>query len=175
VVLDDNGFGHSTVNRQAGPLNYARTSEGGFQGAMDGETAPVISLAADPNPASVRPPPTGCTYAYTHTYTYGGGYPPPATAPPATAAATTTAAPTCAPSCCTPSSCAPSYCTAACAAAAPGCRTAASAASAPAAASACRKSYALAELGFVFFVEDVKRPQPNVGNFFLIESDGRTQ
>jgi len=174
VVLDDNGFGHSTVNRQAGLLNYARTSDGGFQGAVDGETAPVISLAADPNPASVRPPPTGCTYAYTYTYAYGRGYPPPATAPPATAAATTTAAPTCAPSCCTPSSCAPSYCTAACAAAAPGCRTAASA-SAPAAASACRKSYALAELGFVFFVEDVKRPQPNVGNFFLIESDGRTQ
>jgi len=33
----------------------------------------------------------------------------------------------------------------------------------------------LAEPGIVFLVEDVKRPQANVGNFFLIESDGRTQ
>ncbi|MGB6818529.1 MAG: hypothetical protein WBE29_16460, partial [Pseudolabrys sp.] len=69
--------------------------------------------------------------------------------------------------------CAPSYCTAASAASTPGCCTA----SAPAAtsAAACRKSYALAEPGIVFLVEDVKRPQADVGNFLLIESDGRTQ
>jgi hypothetical protein len=49
----------------------------------------------------------------------------------------------------------------------------ATAASAPAAASATggRESYALAELGFVFFVEDIKCPQSDVRNFLLIEPD----
>ncbi|MFZ0654603.1 MAG: hypothetical protein WAZ97_27570, partial [Pseudolabrys sp.] len=66
---------------------------------------------------------------------------------------------------------APSYCAPACTAAAPGC----CAASAPAAASAStaavrRKSYALAELGIVFLVEDIKRRQADVGDFLLIKS-----
>ena len=34
VVLDDNGSGHSTVNRQARLLSNARRSDGGFQGAV---------------------------------------------------------------------------------------------------------------------------------------------
>ena len=34
MVLDDNGSRHSTVNRQAGLFSYARTSDGGFQGAV---------------------------------------------------------------------------------------------------------------------------------------------
>jgi hypothetical protein len=135
---------------------------------MDGDTAPVFPLVADPDPAGGRPPPTACAYQ-ADAYAYGRAASPPATATPA---ATTTAAPTCAPSYCTASSRAPSYCAAACAASAPGCCTASAA---PAATSARRKSYALAEPGIVFLVEDVKRPQADVGNFLLIESDGRTQ
>ena len=35
VVLDDNGFGHSLVNRQARLFSNTRTSGGGFQSALD--------------------------------------------------------------------------------------------------------------------------------------------
>jgi len=35
VVLDDNGFGHSHVNRQARLFSNTRTSDGGFQSALD--------------------------------------------------------------------------------------------------------------------------------------------
>jgi hypothetical protein len=34
-----------------------------------------------------------------------------------------------------------------------------------------RKSYALAEAGFVFFVEDIKCSQADVRNFLLIQRD----
>jgi len=34
VVLDDNGSGHSTVDRQAGLFSNTRTSDGEFQGAV---------------------------------------------------------------------------------------------------------------------------------------------
>jgi len=37
------------------------------------------------------------------------------------------------------------------------------------------KSYALAEPRFVFFVEDIKGRQANVGDFFLIERNDREQ
>jgi hypothetical protein len=122
----------------------------------------VLPLVADPNPANVRPLPTACAYAYAHAY---AAYPPPATA--------TAAAPSCAPSYCT-ASCAPSYCAVACTASAPSyCAASAPTTSAPTT-SGC-KPYALAEPGFVFLVEDIKRPQADVGNFLLIESDGRTQ
>ena len=139
---------------------------------------PLIPLVADPDPAGSRPPPTACAY---YAYAYSRGYPPPATA----ATAATAAAPACAPSApsyCTATSCAPSYCTGTCTAScAPSyCCTASaasapsySASSAPAAATGRCESYALAELGFVFFVEDIKCPQADVGNFLLIESDGR--
>jgi hypothetical protein len=36
VVLDDNGSGHSTVDRQAGLFSNTRTSDGGFQGTIGG-------------------------------------------------------------------------------------------------------------------------------------------
>jgi hypothetical protein len=60
VVLDNNRSGYSAVNRQAGLFSNARTSDGGFQGAMDGDTAVVIPLVANPNPATGRPPPAAC-------------------------------------------------------------------------------------------------------------------
>src|SRR5262249_8029035 len=92
----------------------------------------------------------------------------------AATAASCASAPTCAPSYCAPGcTSAPGYCAAACAASAPGCCTASSAPAATVA--VCRKSYALAEPGIVFLVEDVERPQADVGNFLLIESDGWTQ
>src|SRR5262245_11702386 len=103
----------------------------------------------DPDPAGRRPPPAASAAAYAHAA--GAGYEP-AAATAATAAAT--------PSCTAAPSRAPRYC-------APGC------ASAPAAVSATGgcESYALAELGFVFFVEDIKCSQGDVRNFLFIERD----
>ena len=46
---------------------------------------------------------------------------------------------------------------------------------AAAAATFTRKSYALAEVGYVFLVEDIERRQADVGDFFLIKSNDRTQ
>ncbi|MGB7856544.1 MAG: hypothetical protein WBL48_11680, partial [Pseudolabrys sp.] len=57
-------------------------------------------------------------------------------------------------------------------ASAPG-RCAASAA--PAAAASGRKSYALAELGFVFLAEDMKRRQADVGDFLFSKSNDGAQ
>ena len=59
--------------------------------------------------------------------------------------------------------------------AAPSCAPAYREASAPASAAVGCKSYALAELGFVFLVEDIKRSQADVGDFLLIESNDRTE
>ena len=125
--------------------------------ATNRNTAPSI---ADPNPPTGRPPPTASAAAYAHAAC--------AAYPPASATAATAAS---APSCAAAPACAPSYRTLACAASAPAC------ASAPAATSAAtgRKSYALAEVGFVFLVEDIKRPQADVGDFLLIECNDRTQ
>ena len=120
--------------------------------------AAALAPLADHNPPTARPHPTASEACTPPDSTA-------ATATSATSAANCTAAPSCAPSYCTPSYCAP-----ACAASAP----AYCAASAPAAATG-RKSYALAELGFVFLVEDIKRPQADVGDFLLIESNDRTE
>ena len=38
-----------------------------------------------------------------------------------------------------------------------------------------RESYALAELGFVFFVEDIKCSKSDIRNFLLIEADFGTR
>jgi hypothetical protein len=115
---------------------------------------------ADPDPATGRPPPTASAAAYAHAAC--------AAYPPASATAATAAS---APSCAAAPTCAPSYCAPACASA-PGC----CAASAPAATSATGcKSYALAEVGIVFLVEDIKRPQADVGDFLLVKSNDRTQ
>jgi hypothetical protein len=38
-----------------------------------------------------------------------------------------------------------------------------------------RKSYALAELGIVFLVEDIKRRQADVGDFLFSKSNDGTQ
>jgi len=118
----------------------------------------ALAPLANHNPPTARPHPTASEACTPPDSTA-------ATATSATSAANCTAAPSCAPSYCTPSYCAP-----ACAASAP----AYCAASAPAAATG-RKSYALAELGFVFLVEDIKRPQADVGDFLLIESNDRTE
>jgi hypothetical protein len=116
----------------------------------------------DPDPADGRPPPTASAASYAHA--------PRASYEPASATAASAAA---TPSCTAAPSRAPSYC-------APGCASAPSccaAAPAPAAASATggRESYALAELGFVFFVEDIKCSQSDVRNFLLIEPDFGTR
>ena len=111
----------------------------------------------DPDPAGRRPPPAASAAAYAHAA--GAAYEP-AAATAATAAAT--------PSCTAAPSRAPRYCTPGCASA-PG-RCAASAPAAAPATGGC-ESYALAELGFVFFVENIKCAQGDVRNFLFIERE----
>ena len=156
-----------------------------------GDIAAVIPLVADPYPATGCPLPTASAKAYAPAR---AGYPPATAATAATAApcAPTYCAATCAPTYCAGNcraTCAPTYCAgncratcatnrycAAASASAPGCSTAsAPPATATAAATSGSKFYALVELGFVLPVEDIERPQANVGDFFLIESDSRTQ
>lgn len=131
-------------------------------------TAPLV---ADPYPATGRPLPAASAAAYAQAC---------ATSPPASPASATSttsapnraAAPACAPSYrAAASACAPGYR----ASSAPTSAAASCASSAPTAASAAVgcKSYALAELGFVFLVEDIERRQADVSDFLFTESNCR--
>jgi len=136
-------------------------------------TAPL----ADPYPATGRPlPAASAAAAYAQACATS---PPEASAASATSATSAAAAPACAPGYCAPGYCAPGYCAPACApcyreSSAPT-SAAAGRASAPTAASAAVdcKSYALAELGFVFLVEDIERRQADVSDFLFTESNCR--
>src|SRR3974377_279054 len=130
-------------------------------------TAPLV---ADPYPATGRPLPAASAAAYAQAC---------ATSPPASPASATSttsapnraAAPACAPGTPPP----PSPSSRSRASSAPTSAAASCASSAPTAASAAVgcKSYALAELGFVFLVEDIERRQADVSDFLLTESNYR--
>src|SRR3974377_2374515 len=128
-------------------------------------TAPLV---ADPYPATGRPLPAASAAAYAQACATS----PPASAASATSAPNGAAAPACAPVYCAPGYCAPAYrASSAPTSAATGCR-ASSAPTATSAAVGC-KSYALAELRFVFLVEDIERRQADVSDFLLTESNYR--
>ena len=127
-------------------------------------TAPLV---ADPYPATGRPLPAASAAAYAQAC---------ATSPPASPASATST--TSAPNRAAAPACAPGYRAPACASSryrassAPTSAAASCASSAPTAAVGC-KSYALAELGFVFLVEDIERRQADVSNFLFTESNCR--
>ena len=131
-------------------------------------TAPLV---ADPYPATGRPLPAASAAAYAQAC---------ATSPPEASAASATSA-TSAPNRAAAPACAPGYRAPACASSryrassAPTSAAASCASSAPTAASAAVgcKSYALAELGFVFLVEDIERRQADVSDFLFTESNCR--
>ena len=130
-------------------------------------TAPLV---ADPYPATGRPLPAASAAAYAQAC---------ATSPPASPASATST--TSAPNRAAAPACAPGYRAPACASSryrassAPTSAAASCASSAPTAASAAVgcKSYALAELGFVFLVEDIERRQADVSDFLFTESNCR--
>ena len=116
--------------------------------------------------------PTAFAEAYAHAAS--AAYPPACAASTSGRCAASAAAPACAsaPGPCSAAAGAPGRCAAS--AAAPACapdRCSAAAASAAAPAAALGKSYALAELGFVFLVEDIKRRQADVGDFLFSKSN----
>ena len=126
-----------------------------------GATPPhnTARLVADPYPATGRQLPAASA-APARRATYCAAYPP---AAPAASTAST-------PSRTAASACAPSYRASSAAASAAAGR--ASSAPTASAAAGC-KSYALAELGFVFLVEEIERPQADVSDFLLAESNCR--
>src|SRR6516225_4074836 len=145
-------------------------------------TAPL----ADPYPATGRPLPAAAAAA---AYAQACATSPPASPASATSATSAASAPNraAAPGASryreAAPACAPAYREASApASAGVSCRaTTASAAvdcasAAPTAAAAVHcKSYALAELGFVFLVEDIKRPQADVSDFLFTENNFRTR